>query len=474
MKRAVVFVFLGGLSLTGAVLSGLHQSPAQAAELNGFAINTQDKDKAVTITLFTDQRVPYATEHQGKQFTIVLPNTQVSPEQLKNGLPVVVDNKNHFIGRAVPTEDGKVRIILPNLPASEYAVSIQQKHATVVKATGDSAAKPRPAVNLNTSNQFEQVVANIPKAMANHHVAPKSTADNSNMLRISPTVHHVIERGPNTRNMIWNPYATKAPSRPVVAHEAPPANKPMPIAAEPIHLNHVAPQAIEESRLPQPTAQAMPTKDALWYLHSLPPANPNALPTADLKTLAAQDAIPAVTPKAPAAPEVKKAELPQRGQYTRGLVRELRDGFKSLPQWLLITLAVFMGGVGIFTLVGGLVLLKILFVQARTQGMTQPLEGLSPETLAKIAAATATENQPDAGKGNYATRPGHVRTHRYDFEDKSSVSALDYLKGSPDSVTTAVHNTTLLRFPTQRRHRSGVKKPVAHPKSAVPTYGISP
>lgn len=480
MKRAVVFVVLGGLSLASAIAGSLSLLPAHAAELDGFAINTQDKDKAVTITLFTDQRVPYSTEHQGKQFTIVLPNTQISPEQLTNGLPVVVDNKNRFIGRAVPTEDGKVKIILPNLPASDYAVSIQQKHAVPVKASGDSAAKPRPATNMGGSNGFEQAVANhIPKA-TQQRISLNGNPD-GRAIHLSPPIHPVIERGPNTKNIIWNPYATKAPQMPVV-HETPASSKPAAISAEPIHLNHVAaetgqPPVFPETALPPSNLNlrpAQPVQDSLWYLHSLPPSNPSALPATDLKTLAAQDAqlnkLMAAAAKA-TQEEAKPAPVaPRPGSYTHGLLQELKASFKSIPQWLLITLAVFLGGIGVFTLFGGLMLLKILFVQARTQAFTQPLNIVLP-TADALAAANG---QPTEEAKPYGSRPAMNRNQRYDFEDTSSISALDYLKGSPDSVTTAVHNATLLKFPTQRKHRSNFKKPADKSASSIPAYRLHP
>jgi len=478
MKRAVVFVVMGGLSLTGAaLLGGFNHNPANAAELNGFAINTQDKDKAVTITLFTDQRVPYATEHHGKQFTIVLPNTQISPEQMSNGLPVVVDNKNHFIGRAVPAEDGKVRIILPNLPASDYAVSIQQRRA-VVKNLGDTAAKPRSATSLSNSNVFEQVVANIPKAKSGPRIAAKTTAAanaESPVLRLSSPEHHaehpLIERGPNTRNMIWNPYATRAPKA-VVAHEETTASKPSAAQVDPIHLTHVVPQAsslpFQGQPMPQMTANSSsgaPAQDPLWYLHSLPPGNPNAIPNADLKTLAAQDAQLQAATKPASAAQAKPATPAPQPSYIHGLLKELKASFKSIPQWILITIAVFLGGVGVFTLFGGLVLLKILFERTRPQALTQPILVMeNPGNTATPEPSTASK--PD--KSPYATRPGHS------FEDKSSISALDYLKGSPDSVATAVHNTTLLKFPTHRKHRSGLKKHVASATTGASSFKFSP
>ena len=470
MKRAVFFVVMGGLSLTGAVLGCLSPLPAIGAELNGFAINTQDK--AVTVTLFTDQRVPYVTEHQGKQFSILLPNTQISPEQMSNGLPVVVDNKNRFIGRAVPAEDGKVRIILPNLSDNDYTVSIQQKR-TIAKSTGEAAAKPRPITNLTNTNTFEQAVNGVTRAFSSEATPSQRLSvkdgNGSGMLKLSPSIHPLIERGQNTRNIIWNPYATRPP-RQTIVHDAPEPTKLIPVAQEPIHLSQVeTPQPQVPSFQPNfPTVSAMSAHDPFWAIRGLPPTNLNSLPTADLKALAAQDAQTQAASKAAPA-ETKKAESSEQTSYIHGLMQEIRSSFKSIPKWLWITLAVFLGGIGIFTLFGGLMLLKMLFVQAPP-----------PQIITTQASPSLDKAEPNESSSPkpYVSQPER-RTHksrnqRQDFEDKSSISALDYLKQSPDSVSKAVQNTTLLKLPNQKKYRNPVNKTTRPKKIGEPAYGFRP
>jgi len=455
---------MGGLSLTGAVLACLSPLPAIGAELNGFAINTQDK--AVTVTLFTDQRVPYVTEHQGKQFSILLPNTQISPEQLNNGLPVVVDNKNRFIGRAVPAEDGKVRIILPNLSPNDYTVSIQQKRTTT-KGAGETAAKPRPITSLTTTSPFEQAVNGVVQNAPAQRILAKD-GNGSGMLKLSPSIRPLIERGQNTRNIIWNPYATKPP-RQAIVHEAPEPAKPA--APEPVHLSQVASQQPPAPVFQPsfPTVSAVPAHEPFWALHGLPPANLNSIPTADLKTLAMQDVqANAATKAAPA--EAKKVDSSEHTSYIHGLMQEVRSSFTSIPKWLLITLSVFLGGIGIFTLFGGLMLLKMLFMQSPPPQIITTQTSLVPEkeeSAANSPAAKPYISQPER-------RTGKARAHRQDFEDKSSISALDYLKQSPDSVRKAVQNTTLLKFPSQKKYRNPVKKTTPHKKIGEPAYSFRP
>ena len=466
MKRCVVFVVLALLSLAEFWLGSLSCLPALAAELNGFAIQTQDKDKAVTITLFTDQRVQYATEHQGKQFTILLPNTQVSPEQMKNGLPVVVDDKNHFIGRAVPAEGGKVKIVLPNLSAGDYAVSIQQKRSPLPKTNSDSAAKPRSAVNFNASSPFDQAF-DLPIAPASHGFPGFSESSESGNLRPASTTPHRVASGPNTRNLMWNPYVVKP--APVTREHAAPDIQPTKAESKPAAMPEAQLQSSGESfdnplsRLAFPAAfSPAPAKDPLLYLHSLPVPAPNPLPVADLKTLAAEDAATQaqVKPSESKAPKPSVSPIPASSptSYTKGLLRELKLALKSVPQWVFIILAVFMGGLGLFTLAGGLVLLKVLFNQAVP---SVQLAGNQPATLSGVSDVSAESKQLNK-------RQNQV------FEDKASISALDYLKRSPDSIPKAVHNTSLLKFPNQRKHRTGSKRLSAPSSLKMPTYGTRP
>ncbi|WP_303672966.1 hypothetical protein [Vampirovibrio chlorellavorus] len=432
---------LNGLILALS-LGLLADSLSVAAELNGFAIDTQDKN--VTVTLFTDQRVSYSTEHQGKQFAIILPETQLSQEQLDNGLPVVLDNKNRFIGRAVPHGDGKVKIILPNLAANEYAVSVQQQHSKQPQKVATSSPeklKPRPAVSKERSDHFEQVAAHFEKPSPKKETASASASNHR--LKLSPTPVKATQGG------VWNPYVYRPsdfqPEQPVRK-----ASKPVPaspsLRAEPINTLSVA------ESMPAPPAGTATNADPLWYLHALPPAQP--MPADALKGPAAsaqgQTHSPNVTNVSQPA-KVGSSELKE-------LTSEVRKGFQSIPQWLFITVAVFFGGIGVFCVIGALVLLKILFTQVRQSVSNGNLPASIPYVTGLMplypAPGTAENTAPDelnaSGKAAYASRPSYGQTSLR-FEDKSAIKALDYLKETPASVTQAIHNTRVSRLQSRKR-----------------------
>lgn len=478
MKKAVVITALGSFALAGLGLLAQNTNPALSAELDGFAINTQDK--AVTITLFTDQQVSYTTQHQGKQYTIVLPNTQLSETQINNGLPVVIDNKNRFIGRAVPTEDGKVKIILPNLPAADYAVTVQQKQhgeqTTATAAVPAPSIKPRPAVSPPISNRFEKVAASFPKpTTASSHTANASSISG----QAETTAHLALKLSPSPSRSasgesaaIWNPYVVKVPTVPAASSSA--YSQYHPISAAPrrmaVAANPDPPMnTISVAESLQATANHNPSaatgKDPLWYLHSLPPASPNPLP-GDSLTGPALQSKPAI-----AATPVKASEHPVL--QPRSISATLRDMVASIPKWLLMTLAVFMGGIGVFTLIGGLVLLRILFSQTRQQFFPQPMMaypagmpvyGVMPENPADLARTSVD-------KSGYASKPALPSVA---FQDKASFNALDYMKESPGNVRQAVHNAVLVKFPSRKRQRGGTKRPTSRQIGNAPIYSYNP
>lgn len=456
MTSKVVNVLRAGFALAAFGLGLQTFIPVIGAELDGFAINTQDK--AVTVTLFTDQRANYTTEHHGKQFTIVLPQTQLSKEQLENGLPVVIDNKNRFIGRAVPTEDGKVKIILPNLPAEDYAVSIQQKRRgqSVSTAKPVESLKPRPAVKADPESHFEQVASNFPKPAS-------KPAQAANHLRLSPAPQKA------NRGQVWNPYVYRPTDFQPVASKTvarPPVKKAPRLAVntqdEPVSTVSVAEsvqQAFGDQNISSQPTTTGNISDPLWYLHSLPPSGAAQTgdtlqgPAAQLLPFGQKPATPVQVTEKPAPSEIKE------------LTAEIRKGFQSLPRWLVITVAVFLGGMGLFSLIGGLVLLKLLFNQSRLPfGNNATQNGLPYGVVPLYTAPDAVTggNTNQSGKTGYASRPSYGPTS-LQFEDKASIQALDYLKNNASSVTQAVYHSSLVKFPTSSKQRSISRKKASLP-----------
>ena len=482
---------LSVVGLCSLPLALLHTVPAYGAELNGFAINTQEASKTVTITLFTDQRVPYATEHQGKQFAIILPNTQISAAQLKNGLPVMVDNQNRFIGRAVPAEDGKVRIVLPNLSVNDYAVSIQQQHSTSASAPGSPVNRIRPLLALNTGNAFEQAMARLPKAQASAALTPKNQSATHTDHPI-PTMQSVTAL-PSSGSMMWNPYTVRV-LPPALAKTAASTTETKAMLATEAPLSNAAAHEPYQRFSPAPIAPLpLPGlgKDPLWYLHALPTHAPKASVAQDFKKLAADDAVLQNARVAPATQQTETKPLATSPTIitSQGLAQEVKASIESLPQWLLITLAIFLGGIGVFTLVGGLVLLKVLCSQMLLQLTPAPLnislakltEGEGqisrPESISALETQLAGSVAATTSEKPFATQPeSRLKTklpNRTGFQDVSRVSALDYLKESPSNVTQAVHNAGLVKFPAQKKNRTRVN-PVPSRRQSNASYSPRP
>jgi hypothetical protein len=496
MKRQVVFAFVGGLALTVGLIDSINHNPAFGTVLDGFSINT--RDKAVTVTLYTDQRAKYSTENQGRQFTIVLPETQLSQKQLDNGLPVVIDNKNRFIGRAVPTGDGKVKIILPNLPAGEYAVSIQQQRVD----QGHSAelpmatVKPRAAIQSIPESRFEQVAASFAKPAADKAPTEGTALQATGADEPQPVY------GKASRGTIWNPYVVKrspvySAPRKVTRHPAQIASdepetassqagfSTMKLSPTPERVASLAPAMPALPPVTMPLAP--PTNDKLWYLHSLPPANPNVMPTDSLQgpaqPKAAVDAA-AGTPKT----DEKTAKPPAPSEKSvvkkaRSTASTLLHALLPLPSWLWMALAFFLSGIGLFALVGALVLLKLLFSQLRPLsygGLQQPMF-VYPVTTPYGARLSMPNVQPlpetkPAFAKNAKPKSSRKRLlpealQEVKFQDTVSVNAMDYMKTVPSTVSDAVQNAILIKFPSQRTAR---KPRVLRAASGSPYAHLNP
>ena len=538
MKKQVLTAALAVITLSSLGVGTRGLSPAEATVLDGFAIDTQDK--AVTVTLYTDQRSAYTTETQGKQFAIVLPNTELSQSQMENGLPVVIDNKNRFIGRAVPTADGKVKIILPNLSAEEYSVSVQQRKlgqparntsiaqtykpaaapklvnrttttkttqvatrssapmamvaiadpvktapvrpavktvttrpasvkapvATVARSlptvtapvavtrtttTTTVANRPLPTVNapvsavrglpqvvsaptvvaqtprpraaVSADSQFESVASNFPKVESRPSVASSAASASGGIIHLPPNTSLRTSNG-----TIWNPYVVKT----------------TPVQPTRVATVNETPTTLSVAESNQSSANSAPPagKDPLWYLHSLPPVDTANLPADALQGEAMN---PPFAPALEAAPE-GTIEPGTPIVQVRSAFSDLKEAVQALPRWLLITAAIFLAGLGLFGLMGGLVLLRLLFNQARGINNQQPAYALYPAAMMpQPEMAPVAVNEPKAG---YASIP--ARPERLKFEDKASVNAMDYLMDAPARVPEAVHNSVLLKFPGHR------------------------
>jgi len=120
VKAGVLLIYA---ALLGVIGTGYLSSFSQAAVLDHFEIKTMD-DHHVQVVLHTDGRTTYETQNGSSGFKLVLKNTALSAKNIQQGLPVVIDNESRYIGRAVPDDNGQVRIIIPNLNPDNISVSV--------------------------------------------------------------------------------------------------------------------------------------------------------------------------------------------------------------------------------------------------------------------------------------------------------------------------------------------------------------
>lgn len=487
----MVFGAWVGVGLTLACSASVFRREAvDAAVLDGFAIHTHDK--AVTVTLYTDQKATYSTESQGRQFTIVLPDAQLSKRQLDEGLPVVIDDKNRFIGRAVPTADGKVKIILPNLPSGEYAVSVQQQHApspdslenaaidsravatASAKANRISRILPRPAVKAPPAKHTGPFIVSNRNIASSAEETPLSIAPQSRPMRLTAS-NEPDTSGSPVRGTIWNPYVVKHPpsntdtrrdaeKNPTIHNDSSswiysqtpslPANSAFrPATGNPLsYLQAISSNAFRAAppRFPilmapvAPYRPASPSTSKTTISGTGAPSEPVSLPSS-VKNKPVQHPPASFAPSPPASRNTNPPEP-----------------LASLPAWLWLALSLFFGGIGLFSLIGSLSLLRLVFWRE-----------LSGDLLARIRHSIDVR-KPSTGESARAGKsskppweiaphfPSHIPIRGKDgsnpaktgFADTSFINALDYTEKAPPSISNAIHKTLRSRFASASRHRT--------------------
>lgn len=440
MKKTIAFLLTGSVLLSVGVFC---PQGSWSAELNGFTIDTQDK--TVTVTLLMDQKVPYVLERQGRQMTIVLSGAQLSQEQLNNGLPVVIDNKNRFIGRAVPAEDGKIKIILPNLPASEYTVSVVQKRPA--PSNGIGAPIPSQAV-AHAGLAFEQT------ASADNFEQVASRFSSTNTSNYEPTQHKsrasrhrpVRFGGERTsgRSMLWNPYVVAKDEHPVEAPAIKASTRAPHRASEPANAL-VALADAPSSRLKKSLGHGDPDGSGLDNLHALSPSLPTGLiRTTDVSAAPDIQEPKAATEKAPA----EAATDSKASDSGKPAAPESRAETGGFP-WLWVILAIFIGGLGILGVIGALLLLRWMIATGRWP-LQMPAAGPQLHTPAEHASAPPTS--PPSGT-TYADIPRDAFLNPV-FQDRAAIRSQDYLKDMPDSIEQAVRNAVPQTFISRKKPRT--------------------
>lgn len=125
-----------------------------AAELQQFTLSSKN-DRQLTVSLQTDTPVTVQTEvlSQGTGHVVHLKNTRLSQSLIRDGLPVVVDSANRFIGRVVRDGADGVKIIIPNASSKISVQVVQKTHPHVAQHHMLSANKLVPLSQSSASTQ---------------------------------------------------------------------------------------------------------------------------------------------------------------------------------------------------------------------------------------------------------------------------------------------------------------------------------
>lgn len=559
----------------GMIALAINFSLAQTTTLERFDIQTDTQKKEVRLTLYNPSgdtgaaAMQVQPQKKGKQLNLNLSNTRLSQNLIDSGLPVVIDNQNKLIGRAVPANGGSSsKIVIPNLPSDEYRVVVMQStpgqatrlvseikpvksnpamsapalqlveqkprielaseplelpntsHTTtnsmahqpistaepmdmrLNKSETQNKPQPRPAV-ANVGSEFERIASSFPKPEPVQKAKPGAGAKlpvaiNAVAVANENTPQRLINNGSVTyvpsfsslngntvaKNYpIWNPYVVSnntdgtTSKRPYIPNSEWVSTPSQATAEAPRYPTQ--PYTVPEA--PRTISSSTPRPDPLWYLHSLPPANPQnaAQPSQPL----AFQHVPDLTQPLSASDMANNPSLsPAPGAVAgninldMGIVRTVKQIFSQLPLWAYMLGGLFFGGIGLFALVGAIVLLQQLWQQLRqkprTGQATLPAAGYyipphpaffhstQPVQPANPVAMQANHNVPQEPFYGGDIQP-------VQFEDTPGVNASRYLKDSHNDVRQAVQNTVLVKFPGNRTGRSSKRSGSARRRVAL-------
>ncbi|MEB3287520.1 MAG: hypothetical protein VKJ04_08465 [Vampirovibrionales bacterium] len=177
---------------------------APVSTLNGFDLESDPKSKSLKITLkrgdANTRPIQIKQARRGNQYTLLMDKTQLSQSMVDNGLPVVIDNHNKLIGRAVPGHNvTQTKIIIPNMPSGEaYDVSVYEelpgKQARLL-TPGTQNAQPQAP---ETRPQPEVIVAN-PKPAIKIAQPPKQQPARTQLAYSGKTLSSPISDAPLLR-----------------------------------------------------------------------------------------------------------------------------------------------------------------------------------------------------------------------------------------------------------------------------------
>lgn len=415
--------------LGAALLLG---SIGQAATLNDFEIDTTQNN--VKIILHTDQRAHYTTESNGKQFAVILSDTKLSQGMMKSGLPVVTDASNKWIGRAMPMDGGRVKILLPNLPTSQVAISVLQKKSAAEKSVEPiEVLRPKSAVP-ETDAALDEIVKRFQRPELSH---PPAVADSGTSPRV--ITHEAGE--PAVGKLKNNSHPRKRRS----FRRSKPAVQPA------AHVKTVEPEtqavaavAIEDTASEAPPIKVEPLTDET--LRNLqrgvePGSVSDAAPIPGDKPASA---VASQEPSVPPAPPASDNSL-------QGIFDSLEALLGGVPSWVLI-----LSG-GLLVALSGFIAFKgirFMFGVLRTAD-TQPV---LPKFHREMAAARESQGYRSESPHPAPRSVEGMSTPVFDFQDTVPVNTSQFLMGANSNIgggdiREAVRNTTQLKFGNTARKR---------------------
>ncbi len=512
-KRVALLVgFLVFCVVFSVTFSG--EALGEERTLERFEIETSDNN-SVKVILYTDGRATYHTEAEDKGFSLILDKTRLSEASLRNGLPVVIDNKNRFIGRAVAGAEGQIKIIIPNLPTNQYSVSVLQRSVprSLVKSSKvpERAKAPKVAVKKTSAqsanpifeNQFEEMVSQLEKpahlkASSRWKTGRKpeiiSPGSGSRIIQMSPAVVYKAPGLPPQAPQVSVPYYPTYPTA-----------SPTPVSQRAVSPQYYFPQWKPQQSVLRTTR---PSGRQKHWVQAVPVESYNTLAVessdeakslenreADavesFRLLSFPSAFLAYRQLDPGFVELQETleagELLDAGSANSSEVSFMDGALKhfsswstrdisGFPLWGVVLAVFFLGGIGLFALMGALLLAR-LFLNPKL--LVQPAPVFTPSassaafstSVPEIVAdpfyvdkmAEIEEESPlipleiedEEGPNAFESEPEVIVTEQLDepvvFQDKAVVNASDYLLRSSGSVKEAIRKTTVLKFSSRKK-----------------------
>lgn len=399
-----------------------------ATTLEDFEISTGPN--AVKIILHTDERTTYTTDSEGNQFSVTLSNTRLSPETVKAGLPVITDSQNKWIGRAVPLDGDRVKITIPNLPASQYAISVIQKKSVESPA----ATATRPEVVRPRSAMAEQDAA------------------------LDAIIQRFQEKRPSYQTLSAQPPVSKPVAKPA------PAARVKPSAPKPIARTVPRPASVKPTVTPQSARKAEPVA-AVAASESVEPVVRLSDGDEEMRPISVMalenEVLEQLRQGEESALASSEALPPEPVPADSASLPWWKEFLQSIPSWVLIGAGLLLFGLSVFLGIKTFrFLLDVLHagtaesVVPKFRPVSSELDPVGVGPSATVSVQGRPAYQVDTASNPEDSVPPAVPMPDFDFSDTPHLNALEYLMASSQDIREAVQNTTHVKFSSNPKRRS--------------------